>query len=171
VSLPLVYEEVVLQSIPKSALGLCWLCALTLLAVFATPVAATGWRSELYPADWTPGFADAEGRFLQDFSFAGYHAGTREIPEGAVAPVVDVTQPPYSADFSGQTDATQAVQAAIDTVGGAGGGTVYLPPGTYKAKRSIYTSFCSRDPLQQRAPTGGRVRADVPAPGLPADAE
>ncbi|MGI6610589.1 MAG: glycosyl hydrolase family 28-related protein [Limnochordia bacterium] len=137
----MVYEEVVLQSIPKSALGLCWLCALTLLAVFATPVAATGWRSELYPADWTPGFADAEGRFLQDFSFAGYHAGTREIPEGAVAPVVDVTQPPYSADFSGQTDATQAVQAAIDTVGGAGGGTVYLPPGTYRLSAPSTQAF------------------------------
>jgi hypothetical protein len=31
------------------------------------------WRSKLYPENWKPGFNDGQGRFLHDFSFAGYH--------------------------------------------------------------------------------------------------
>ena len=30
------------------------------------------WRSELYPYNWKPGFAK-DGKFIQDFSYAGYH--------------------------------------------------------------------------------------------------
>ena len=29
---------------------------------------AAGWNSCLYPLGWEPGFSDARGRFLQDFS-------------------------------------------------------------------------------------------------------
>jgi hypothetical protein len=117
-----------------------WL-VLALLVISLPCKAAGSWRSELYPADWTPGFADAQGRFLQDFSFAGYHAGTRELPQGTLASVIDVTQAPYLADPSGQADATEAIQAAIDAVGQGGGGTVYLPPGTYKVSAPSTRSF------------------------------
>lgn len=92
--------------------------------------APSTWRSALYPVDWTPCYAGPQGMFIQDFSFAGYHAGMKPLP-GPVEPVVDVTQPPYNADNTGQVDATEAIQAAIDAVGASGGGTVYLPAGTY----------------------------------------
>ena len=38
-----------------------------------------GWRSVLYPKDWTPGFA-VDGAFLHDFSYAGYHNGEDPLP-------------------------------------------------------------------------------------------
>lgn len=42
----------------------------------------------------------------------------------------------YGAVGDGTTDDTEAIQAAIDAAGLAGGGVVYLPPGTYSVKRS-----------------------------------
>ena len=42
---------------------------------------ALAWESTLYPKDWEPGFADSEGRFLHDFSYAGYHRGEIPIPK------------------------------------------------------------------------------------------
>ncbi len=92
---------------------------------------APAWRSALYPEDWRPGQVDAAGRFLHDFSHAGYHRGDQPIPDVA-GPVTDVTQPPYNADNTGATDTTRALQQAIDAVGRAGGGVVYLPAGTYR---------------------------------------
>lgn len=93
--------------------------------------AAEAWRSSLYPEDWRPGHADAEGRFLHDFSYAGYHRGERALPE-AEGPVIDVTKAPWRADATGVQDATAAIQGALDAAGQAGGGVVYLPAGTYR---------------------------------------
>lgn len=109
--------------------------AISTLVWVASTVKATEadeWRSDLYPENWAPCYVDSSGRFLQDFSFAGYHAGDRPLPENPVGPVVDVTQPPYSADNSGATNATSAIQQAIVDVGRQGGGTVYLPSGYYR---------------------------------------
>jgi hypothetical protein len=92
---------------------------------------AAPWRSSLYPTDWKPGFADDEGRFLHDFSYAGYGRGEEAIPSIA-GPVIDVTQPPYSADPDGKENSTAAIQAAIDEAGRRGGGVVFLPEGTYR---------------------------------------
>ncbi len=39
----------------------------------------------------------------------------------------------FGAIGDGETLNTQAIQKAIDVCAGAGGGTVYFPPGTYKA--------------------------------------
>ncbi|HEY9250965.1 MAG TPA: hypothetical protein VIO38_17610, partial [Rariglobus sp.] len=75
----------------------------TSLAFLLTGVlhsAPAEWRSSLYPDNWRPGLADSSGRFLHDFSFAGYHSGARPIPDVA-GPVTDVTKPPYNADASG----------------------------------------------------------------------
>ena len=47
---------------------------------------------------------------------------------------VDVTQAPYSAVGDGKTDATRAIQSALDDVGAGGGGTVFVPRGTYLVK-------------------------------------
>ncbi len=49
-----------------------------------------------------------------------------------VSRVVDVTKSPYNADNTGKKYASDAIQKAIDDVSKAGGGTVYVPKGTYK---------------------------------------
>ncbi len=89
------------------------------------------WRSALYPENWRPGYADSSGRFLHDFSYAGYHQGEKEIPY-VNTEIVDVTKPPYNADNTGQADVTSIIQQALDSIGQDGGGVVYLPEGTYK---------------------------------------
>lgn len=88
------------------------------------------WRSALYPADWAPGYADADGHFLHDFSYAGYHRGEVAVPT-ITGPVYNVVTG-YAADPTGATDSTVAIQNAINAAGLAGGGVVYLPAGTYK---------------------------------------
>lgn len=46
---------------------------------------------------------------------------------------VDATKAPYHADNTGKTDATQAIQQAINRCQtNYGGGIVFLPKGTYK---------------------------------------
>lgn len=47
-------------------------------------------------------------------------------------PRVSVTDPPFGAVADGHTDATGAIQSAIDHVAARGGGTVLLPPGRYR---------------------------------------
>ncbi len=109
---------------------------LALLLIALTAAADDGAapvRSELYPESWQPGTVDTEGRFLHDFSYAGYRYGA-DVPDAVAGPVLDVTRPPYSADPSGEEDATAALQAAIDAAGAAGGGTVHLPAGTYRVE-------------------------------------
>lgn len=87
-------------------------------------------RSALYPEGWEPGLTDDQGRFLHDFSYAGYRYGA-DVPTSVPGPVLDVTHPRFGADPTGQTDSTLAIQATIDAVGAAGGGTVHLPAGLY----------------------------------------
>lgn len=45
--------------------------------------------------------------------------------------VINVKDPTYGAVGNGVTDDTAAIQAAIDAASAAGGGIVFLPPGTY----------------------------------------
>lgn len=97
------------------------------------------WRSTLYPENWVPGFSDSEGRFLHDFSYAGYHAGMTGLPT-VKKNMVDITKAPYNADNTGTSDATSAIQQALDDVGQAGGGVVYLPAGTYRIGETGGTS-------------------------------
>lgn len=94
--------------------------------------AATTWRSALYPENWQPGYTNSSGQFLHDFSYAGYERGEKELPTEMPGLYADVTQ--YGADSTGLTDSTTAIQNAINAVQNAGGGTVYLPAGTYKVK-------------------------------------
>ncbi len=88
------------------------------------------WRSALYPKNWNPGFSDKEGRFLHDFSYAGYHSGLTAIPF-VDKNIVDITKPPYNADNTGKTDVTRILQKVIDDLSSNGGGVVYLPEGEY----------------------------------------
>ena len=87
-------------------------------------VASTTWRSELYPADWTPEFTHNSGAFLHDFSWAGYRAG--EAPPVYAGGGTDVSE--HGADPTGAADSTAAIQAAID----ASDGWVTIPAGTYR---------------------------------------
>lgn len=114
----------------QAALWAALVCA-ALGCVSSPALRAEAWRSALYPEGWSPGYADAEGRFLHDFSYAGYHRGERPLPDVA-GPVTDVTQAPWLADATGAADATAAIQGALDAVAQAGGGVVFLPAGTYR---------------------------------------
>ena len=108
-------------------------CALAAVAVSSPVWADPPWRSSLYPDSWAPGYRDDAGRFLQDFSYAGYHRGERLLPpiDDASGPVIDVTQPPFLADSSGDSDSTLAIREAIRAAWKHGGGVVFLPEGTY----------------------------------------
>lgn len=101
-------------------------------------------RSALYPENWYPGYQDDEGRFLHDFSYAGYQKGEKPIPTDVPGQIIDVTKAPYSADNTGEKDATKAIQQAIDKVGEEGGGVVYLPSGTYKVKPQENKNYALR---------------------------
>ncbi|HYG22452.1 MAG TPA: DNRLRE domain-containing protein [Verrucomicrobiae bacterium] len=91
------------------------------------------WRSVLYPADWSA--PDNVLRFetnkmIQDFSYAGFRAGTEPLPEIG-GPIFDVTAAPFLADKTGKTNVTAAIQTAIDAAQASGGGVVWLPAGVY----------------------------------------
>lgn len=107
----------------------------SLLILLNLVVISYSWHSQLYPKEWRPGSKDSHGRFLHDFSYAGYHAGEKDSSAGSNEwkLLVDVTAGPYNADNSGGTDSTQAIQKAIDDVSASpSGGIVYLPRGRYK---------------------------------------
>lgn len=101
-----------------------------LLFTFATmSLGAQSWRSSLYPENWIPGYADAQGRFLHDFSYAGYKSGLEAIPE-KISPIVDITKAPYNADNTGNADITTIIQQAVNDISSTGG-IVYFPAGEY----------------------------------------
>jgi len=110
---------------------LCGLLATTGLSCPAPQTAP--WRSALYPQDWTPADTGASGRFLHDFSYAGYKNG----PEIPVAQGAEFEVTAFGADSSGASDATAAIQSAIDAAKTAGGGIVYFPSGTYRCDGTL----------------------------------
>lgn len=87
-------------------------------------------RSTLYPATWDPSFTDASGRFLHDFSYAGYQNGEAPLPTVSGPMVRDIARD-HGADPTGQRDATAAIQAAIDAVSPTGG-VVQVPEGRFR---------------------------------------
>lgn len=91
----------------------------------------SGWRSALYPADWDPGFGDPQGRFLHDFSYAGYRNGEAEPGQELPALMIDVVAD-HGAVPGGQVDATAAFQAALTAAAQAGGAIVTVPPGLFR---------------------------------------
>ena len=99
-----------------------------------------GWRSTLYPTNWSPGYEDSEGRYLHDFSYAGYKKGETNIPYVS-GTVYDVTS--YGADKTGGSDSTSAIQNAINDAGNnTGGGIVYFPAGTYRVSLQSGLPYC-----------------------------
>ncbi len=114
------------------------------------------WRSALYPEDWSHETIDEAGRFLHDFSYAGYHYGELPLPvvEPEDAETFDVTA--EGADGSGESDATSAIQAAIDAAEAAGGGVVWFPPGLYRVDGALMVS-ASGIVLRGAGPTESRL--------------
>lgn len=55
------------------------------------------------------------------------------LEDGVVNGLFDVKHPDYGAVGDGATDDASRIQAAIDAAETAGGGIIYLPPGTYMA--------------------------------------
>lgn len=118
------------------------------------------WRSALYPSTWTPAFTDSSGRFLHDFSYAGYARGERPIPD-VTTNVVDVTT--LGADPTGMTDGTAAVQSAIDAVEALGGGVVFFPAGDYRVEGRLRVE-ASGVVLRGAGRTTSRVFFATPTP-------
>ncbi|MBM3290049.1 MAG: right-handed parallel beta-helix repeat-containing protein, partial [Candidatus Hydrogenedentes bacterium] len=107
---------------------------LALLAASCPGPNAGPWRSALYPANWTPAVTDSNGRFLHDFSYAGYRNGPG-APKGEPKAKFLVTD--YGADETGAGDSTAAFQAAIDAAQNAGGGVVFVPAGLYRCDGTL----------------------------------
>ena len=94
---------------------------------------AQTWRSALYPENWLPldaGGSRIDGKFLHDFSYAGYRQGDAPIPQNPGR--LERTLERRFAD--GRTDATAEIQNTINQVCASGGGVVNLPAGTYRIK-------------------------------------
>ncbi|WP_448659117.1 hypothetical protein ACPVPU_01325 [Sphingomonas sp. CJ99] len=134
---------------------------------------ASSVRSALYPANWLPlyegGTKDASGRFLQDFSYAGYAMGDAPIPVSFNNgyQVNAVTQ--FGADNSysatgnpNAADATGPIQNAINAVCNAGGGVVFLPSGGYRIRPPANTPYALRLPCSNVI-----LRGQVNASGTP----
>jgi hypothetical protein len=106
-----------------------------LIMISCTAGVKAGWYSNLYPANWMPGYTyGSEQHFLHDFSYAGYNMGFDAIPQSVGDTYIDVTEAPYNADNTGTEDVTAIIQNAINAVAAHGGGTVFLPAGTYKVR-------------------------------------
>jgi len=126
----------------RQALLMCAASLVLALVVAAngpTPprVVRGGLRSALYPDNWRPGYRDAKGRFLQDYSYAGYHNGEKPLPAGKHGKIFDVTAQAYGADKTGRRDSNAAIQKAIGDAEAAAGGIVYLPAGTYALSNGL----------------------------------
>ena len=104
---------------------------LVIVTGLSCPKPSGPWRSDLYPLDWTPESTDSAGRFLHDFSYAGYRYGQDPASGAKSVPMIFDAVTGYGADNTGATDATTAIQAAIDAAE-VSGGIVYLPAGTYR---------------------------------------
>ncbi|GGM44833.1 discoidin domain-containing protein [Dactylosporangium sucinum] len=85
------------------------------------------------------------------------------------AVVADFDATAYGADPTGRRDATAALQAALWDCYDAGGGTVWLPVGTYRVTATVEVpAFCTlrgdrRDPDTGHGAYGTVVSADLPS--------
>ena len=107
------------------------LLVVCLQAPLAYPV-----RSSFYPLDWEPALTDSEGRFLHDFSYAGYHNWEETPPDVSTLPLFDAVVD-YGADNTGAEDSTTVIQDTINAAQSAGGGIIYLPAGMYRCDSAL----------------------------------
>jgi len=108
-----------------------------ILLLFSSQLFAA--HSALYPEDWDPLLSDGQGRFLHDFSYAGYHYGAPDLPDTDGLPVFDVAAD-YGADPTGNADGSASIQQAINDAQAAGGGIVFFPAGQYRCDSPLIIS-------------------------------
>ncbi len=130
-------------------LGLVFLA----LLAGACPDPASGWRSALFPGEWTPAFTTADGLFLHDFSYAGYRNGDEPIPSNVGSPSVSVWD--FGADPTGASDSNAAFQQAIDSLS-PGGGVVTVPAGLYRCD-DVLTITTPGTVLRGDGPNSSRI--------------
>lgn len=118
------------------------------------PDPAEAWRSALYPEDWEPGHRDGEGRFLHDFSYAGYRNGETPLAMDLPEEVHDVVE--LGADPTGVEDSTAPIQAAIELAEAGGGGIVRFPEGLYRVD-GLLRIGASRVVLRGDGPSRSRL--------------
>lgn len=120
------------------------------------------WNSALFPYDDEAGrhvrakvsFAGRTWQLL-DYSYAGYWLGATALASGIRCQTTAV-------DAGG--DITAALQAAVNSVGASGGGTVAIPAGTFTLARSIEVPF---DNVSIRGAGSDRTILQVPASYAP----
>ncbi len=106
------------------------------LIVFTAMAFAQTWNSRLLPnagGTFSPQTVAFAGRnwALDDFSYAGYFLGSKSL--GSV--------PCHVVNITATGDITAAVQAAINSVGAAGGGTVRIPAGTFVMSSGVAVTY------------------------------
>ncbi|NVK31791.1 MAG: discoidin domain-containing protein [Gammaproteobacteria bacterium] len=98
--------------------------------------------SKIYPEKWRS-LPDYD---TFDFSRAGYLSDGMQAVQGIPENLIDVTDSAAiakidpelkAADNSGQSDAAPVINAVINYIGEQGGGTVYLPAGTYLLRPTV----------------------------------
>lgn len=92
-------------------------------------VSGTPWAHGMTPGDLLD--MDADGNIVASVEAALEQVRTKSHP------VYDVTHPDFGAVGNGTTDDLAAIQAAIDAATAAGGGEVFLPPGTYRVSDTV----------------------------------
>lgn len=97
------------------------------------------WHSQLYPEDWTPEHTDDAGRFLHDFSYAGYRHSEAPLAQALADLEIDVVLD-HGADPTGQSDSSPALTAAIAQAEQAGGAIIFFPEGLYRLDAPIVIS-------------------------------
>jgi len=104
---------------------LCLTASLSFTAAAAVP------PNGLIPAaqviDWTPGTSTGVPGGIDQYVVGGSNARTV---------LLDVTQAPFNADNTGVTDATAAINTAMNHL--TPNGVLYLPTGTYRVDGQIY---------------------------------
>src|SRR5262249_44125525 len=126
------------------------------------------WRSALYPTSWVPmdagGVPDSAGRYLPDCPDAGWARGGGR-PAYGKDPATMTVDEGYG---DGTTDATTAIQSAIDSVCARGGGTVQMPAGTFLIRlpqpdaKQILSIACSHLVLRGDGPQKTQMLVDAP---------
>jgi len=99
--------------------------------------APSTWRSVLYPVDWTPETTDPAGKFLHDFSYAGYRLG--EAPWPDLGSLRSVSIEAFGAAPDGSTDTAPALRAAVAAAGASASEPVVirLPAGLYRFDQRV----------------------------------
>jgi hypothetical protein len=149
-----------------------WWKTMMAIAIDETPDAWQGqlhtsefWRSSLYPKGWEPGYKvyskeQQKELFLQDYSYAGYHQGSKTIPTPHASDIIfNVVN--FGADISGFSDSWAAVQKAILAAEQATRGVVYFPAGNYLIQGSLSALDDLKDELniQPNPPSAARLNA------------